>query len=70
LLFNLILEDGRQGYAFGHHTRLGLGPVFTMSDRDQLLVNIAYNFRDFPYFEQASGRLSDATLALRYQRRL
>jgi hypothetical protein len=70
LLFDLILEDGRQNYAFGNHTRLGLGPVFNMSDRDQLLLNIAYNMMDFPYFELASGRLSYGSLSVRYQRRL
>ena len=70
LLFNLILVDGRQSYAFGNHTRLGLGPVFNISDRDQLLVNISYNMMDFPYFELASASLSYGSLAVRYQRRL
>jgi hypothetical protein len=41
-----------------------------MSDRDQILLNIAYNIMDFPYFDVASGRLSYGALAVRYQRRL
>jgi hypothetical protein len=69
LLFNLVLEEGRQGYAFGDHTRLGVGPVFNLSANDQILVNIGYNFMDITYFETAS-RLDYASLALRYQRRL
>jgi hypothetical protein len=69
LLFNLLLEEGRQGYAFGHHTRLGVGPVFALGEKDQLLVNVAYNMVTFPYFDLASTSMSYLSLALRYQRR-
>ena len=69
LLFKLILEGGRQGYAFGHQTRLGVGPVFSLGEKDQLLVNVAYNMVTFPYFELASTQMSYLSLALRYQRR-
>ena len=70
LLFNLIFEGGREGYAFGHHTRLGAGPVFALGEKDQLLVNVAYNMVTFPYFELASTRMSYLSLGLRYQRRI
>jgi len=53
-----------------HAIDYGLGPVFNMSAADQIMVNIAYNFMDFPYFDQASGRLSYGSLAVRYLRRL
>ena len=48
LLFNLLLEDGRQGYAFGHHTRLGLGPMFTLGERDELVLLFDYNIHRQP----------------------
>lgn len=70
LLFNLLLEEGRQGYAFGHHTRLGLGPVFRLGEHSDLALNAAYNFVTFPYFELASTRISYPSLALRLTRRL
>jgi hypothetical protein len=69
LLFNLLLEDGRQGYAFGHHTRLGLGPVFRLGERDELVLLLDYNIVSFPYFEQPAGKLSFPSVALRYQLR-
>jgi len=70
LLFNLLLEDGRQGYAFGNHTRLGLGPVFRLGERDELVLLFDYNIVSFPSFEQSSGKLSFPSVALRHQRRL
>jgi hypothetical protein len=70
LLFNLLLQSGRQGYAFGHHTRLGLGPAFALGARDSLLLNVAYEFVTFPYFELASTRVSYPSLSLRLQHRL
>jgi hypothetical protein len=70
LLFNLLLQEGREGYAFGHHTRLGLGPVFRLGGRNELALRVAYNFVTFPYFELATARLRYPSLALRYQRRL
>jgi hypothetical protein len=70
LLFNLLLQSGRQGYAFGHHTRLGLGPAFALGPRNRLLLNLAYEFVTFPYFEQASTSFSYASLSLRLMHRL
>jgi len=69
LLFNLLLEDGRQGSAFGHHTRLGLGPVLRLGERDELVLLFDYNIVSFPYFEQPAGKLSFPSVALRYQLR-
>jgi hypothetical protein len=67
LLFNLLLEGGRQGYAFGNHTRLGLGPVFRLGERDELMLLFDYNIVSFPSFELSSGKLSFPSVALRYQ---
>lgn len=70
LLFDLLLEDGRTGYAFGNHTRLGLGPNFRLGEKDELLLLVDYNIVSFPFFEMASAKLSYPSIALRYQRRL
>jgi hypothetical protein len=70
LLFNLLLEDGRSGYAFGHHTRLGLGPDFRLGEKDELMLLVDYNVVSFPYFELSSGNLTYPSIAVRYQRRL
>ena len=67
LLFNMLLEVGRKGYAFGHHSRLGLGPVFRLSARDSLALQGTYNFVAFPHFEQASDRFTYPAAVLRYQ---
>jgi hypothetical protein len=67
LLFNFLLENGRQGYAFGNHTRLGLGPVFRLGERDELMLLFDYNIVSFPYFEQPAGKLDFPSVALRYQ---
>lgn len=70
LLFNLILQSDREGYAFGHHTRLGLGGVYRLGERDSLSLKAAYNFVSFPHFELAEARMSFPSLSLRYSRRL
>jgi hypothetical protein len=70
LLFDLALESGRQGYAYGNHTRLGLGPDFRLDEKDDLVLLLDYNALDMPYFELSSARLTYASIALRYQRRL
>jgi hypothetical protein len=70
LLFDLVLEGGRQGYAYGNHTRLGLGPDFRLGEKDDLVTLLDYNALDLPFFELSSARLTSITLALRYQRRL
>jgi hypothetical protein len=70
LLFDLIFEGGRQGYAYGNHTRLGLGPDFKLGEKDDLALLIDYNAVDMPYFEASSGKFSFPSVALRYQRRL
>jgi hypothetical protein len=70
LLFDMLLEDGRSGYAFGNHTRLGLGPDFRLDDQDELLLLVDYNIVSFPSFELSSGKLSYPSLSLRYQRKL
>jgi hypothetical protein len=70
LLFDLILEGGRQGYAYGNHTRLGLGPDFKLGEKDDLVLLADYNILDMPYFDSSAAKLSYASLALRYQRRL
>jgi hypothetical protein len=69
LLFNLLLQSGRQGYAFGHHTRLGLGPSFSLGSSDRLLLNVGYEFVVYPYFELASTRVSYPSLSLRWMHR-
>jgi hypothetical protein len=70
LLFDMIFEGGRQGYAYGNHTRLGLGPDFKLGEKDDLVLLADYNILDMPYFDSSTARLSYASLALRYQRRL
>jgi hypothetical protein len=65
LLFNLIVQSGREGYAFAHHTRLGIGPSFSLGPRDRLLLNLGYEFVIYPYFELASARLSYPSASLR-----
>lgn len=70
LLFNLLVKEGSDGYAFGHHTRLGLGPVFRLGGSNELALRATYNFVTFPYFELPSARLMYPSLALRYQRRM
>lgn len=70
LLFDLVLEGGRQGYAYGNHTRLGLGPDFRLDGKDDLVTLLDYNALDLPFFELSSSRLSYVSIALRYQRRL
>lgn len=69
LLFNLILQSGRQGYAFGHHTRLGAGPSFSLGERDRLLLNVGYEFVIYPYFELSSARASYPSVSLRWMHR-
>ena len=56
--------------AYGNHTRLGLGPDFRLDSKDDLVTLLDYNALDLPYFELSSARLTYATVALRYQRRL
>lgn len=66
LLFNLIRQSSREGYAFGHHTRLGVGGLYALSDRHKLALKGEYNFVTFPYFEIARARISFPSLSLRY----
>jgi hypothetical protein len=69
LLFNLILQSDRAGYAFAHHTRLGAGPSFRLGERDRLLLNVGYEFVIYPYFELASARVSYPSVSLRWMHR-
>jgi hypothetical protein len=69
LLFDLLLEGGRSGYAFGNHTRLGLGPDFKLGEKDDVVLLVDYNIVSLPYFELASGKMNYPSVALRYQRR-
>ena len=66
LLFNLILQSGRDGYAFGHHTRLGIGGVFNLSEQHKLTAKVSYNMITFPYYEQASTKFSFPAIQVRY----
>ena len=66
LLFNLIKQENRGGYAFGHHTRLGAGGVYNLSDKHKLALKGAYNFVTFPYFELSEARITFPSVALRY----
>ncbi len=70
LLFDLVLEGGRSGYAFGNHTRLGLGPRLRLGEKDGLELLVDYNGLALPYFELSSGRKDYLSAALRYERRL
>ncbi|GEM_PF-6844596 len=70
LLFDLVFEGGRRGYAYGNHTRLGLGPDFRLGEKDDLELLADYNILDLPFFELSSEQLGYASVALRYQRRL
>jgi hypothetical protein len=66
LLFNLIKQENRSGYAFGHHTRLGVGGLYNLNDRHKLALKGAYNFVTFPYFELSEARITFPSVALRY----
>ena len=66
LLFNLIRQSGREGYAFGHHTRLSIGGVYNLSEKHKLALKGAYNFVTFPYFELSEARIAFPSVALRY----
>ena len=66
MLFNLILQSGREGYDFGHHTRLGFGGVYNLSERHKLALKAAYNFVTFPYFELSEVRITFLSVAVRY----
>ena len=70
LLFDLIFDGGRAGYAYGNHTRLGLGPDLRLSDKDDAELLADYNILDLPYFELSSSMISYPSLALRYRHRL
>jgi hypothetical protein len=70
LLFDLLFEGDRQGYAYGNHTRLGLGPDFRLGPKDDLVLLADYNMVDMPYFELSSGGFGFPSIALRYQMRL
>jgi len=66
LLFNLLFDQGRSGYAFGHHTRLGLGAVWNLDERHKLTLKGSYNIVTFPYFESSRNRYSFLAATLRY----
>jgi len=66
LLFNLIKQDNLDGYAFGHHTRLGIGRVYNVSDKHKVTLKGAYNFVTFPYFDLSDARITFPSVALRY----
>ena len=66
LLFNLVADSQRSGYAFGHQTRLGLGAMWNISDRHKLTLNGSYNMVTFPYFETSTSRFSYPGVAVRY----
>ena len=66
LLFNLIKQQNRDGYAFGHHTRLGVGGVYNLSDQHKLALKGAYNFVTFPYFELSESRVAFPSVSFRY----
>jgi hypothetical protein len=67
LLFDMLSEGGRDGVAFGNHTRLGLGPDFRLGERDDILVLADYNIVDMSYFDLASAKFGFPSIAIRYQ---
>jgi len=66
LLFNLIRQSDREGYAFGHQTRLSIGGVYNLSEKHKLALKGSYNFVSFPYFELSEARITFLSVALRY----
>ena len=66
LLFNLLLQTDREGYAFGHHTRLAAGALLWLNERSGLLAKVSYNIATFPYFEISDSRVSYPAISLRY----
>ena len=66
LLFSLLIDSERVGYAFGHHTRLGVGAIWNVSDRHKLTLKGAYNFVTFPHFELAESQYTFPAVSLRY----
>ncbi len=66
LLFNLLWQADREGWAFGHHTRLGVGGIYNLSTRHKLALKASYNFVTYPYFEIASTKYTYPAISLRY----
>ncbi len=69
MLANLLVQPGSKTYAFGHHTRLGLGPVFRLNRRDSLAVLASYNLLIFPHLDQPTDLFHFPAVVLRYQHR-
>ena len=66
LLFNLLIDAERTGYAFGHHTRLGIGAMWNVSERHKLTFKGSYNFVTFPHFENSESQYSFPAGTIRY----
>ena len=66
LLFNLIRQSDREGYAFGHQTRLSIGGVYNLSEKHKLALKRSYNFVTSPIFKLSEARITFPSVALRY----
>ena len=67
MMADLLVQAGGTGYAFGHRTRLGFGPVFRLSRRDSLALQVTYNFIIFPHLDQPTDLFHIPGVVLRYQ---
>jgi hypothetical protein len=70
MMANLLVQAGGQSSAFGHHTRLGLGPVFRLSRRDSVALLASYNLLIFPHADRPTDLFHFPAVVLRYQHRL
>ncbi len=66
LLFNQIRIADRSGYAYGHHTKLGVGGVYNFNSKHKLALTANYNFISFPYFDISSNKYHYPSVTLRY----
>ena len=66
LLFNQVRISGLTGYAYGHHTKLGIGAIYNLHPRHKLGLTVNYNFVAFPYFESSQSKIHFPSAALRH----
>ena len=67
LLFNLLFNSARPGYAFGHDTRLAVGVGVRLSDAVILSLLPAWNMVISPWYGAQEQRFSYISAVLRMQ---
>jgi hypothetical protein len=66
LQFNQVRQSNLDGYAYGHHTKLTIGGIYSLNENHKLGGTINYNFVSFPYFEQSEAKQIFPSLSIRY----